>query len=100
MVRLPTIPADAKCNSKTGWLPQSFSEQCREIMCQHIVKLIQSQFSTTSQVPRDDRKPSLSQPVSSSSGEDKEKDSLATTFDLMEISDTDEEDSGELLFKN
>lgn len=36
LTRLPEVPPGKPCNPKTGWLPDHFLEQCREIANKYV----------------------------------------------------------------
>lgn len=36
LARLPEIPPGQICNAKTGWLPDHFQDQCREIANKYV----------------------------------------------------------------
>lgn len=38
--RLPKIPTNVKFDQKNGWLPASFTEQCREIVNKYVVDAV------------------------------------------------------------
>ncbi|XP_018332760.1 general transcription factor 3C polypeptide 5 [Agrilus planipennis] len=40
--KLPKVPPDAKCHPKNGWLPENFTNQCREIVNQYVLEAVDS----------------------------------------------------------
>lgn len=76
--KLPPILPTTRCDEKNGWLPSSFTDQCREIVNRYIIKSVKAQFQEEKEY------------------EIREKNEEVTTdveeFELLEISDTDEED--------
>lgn len=42
--RLPKIPTNVKFDQKNGWLPASFTEQCREIVNKYVLDAVQEEL--------------------------------------------------------
>lgn len=42
--RLPKIPANVKFDPRNGWLPASFTEQCREIVNKNVLSAVQEEI--------------------------------------------------------
>lgn len=42
--RLPKIPTNVKIDLKNGWLPASFTEQCREIVNKYVLDAVQAEL--------------------------------------------------------
>lgn len=42
--RLPKLPAGTKYDSKNGWLPVNFTEQCREIVNKYVMDRVQEEL--------------------------------------------------------
>lgn len=87
--RLPPVLPTAKCHFKNGWLPSSFSDQCREIVSKHIMNVIQSDLKKH----KTHKKPEQEQ-ASTSKNEDNllSRSELENVLDLLEISDSDSDD--------
>lgn len=50
--RLPKIPANLKFDPKNGWLPSSFTEQCREIVGKYIINAVHEEVRREQLMPR------------------------------------------------
>lgn len=42
--RLPKVPVNEKFDAKNGWLPSSFTEQCREIVNKYVLDAVQEEM--------------------------------------------------------
>lgn len=96
--RLPKVSEDARCHRKTGWLPDVFSDQCREILCKHIYDTIQEQFNDVQMKQLHNQKQQEANPISNATTTNT-TDVVEDTFDLLEISDSDD-DTGIFSFYN
>ena len=85
--RLPPVSSGETCHFKNGWLPNKFTEQCREIVNKYMVKHItqelaeenqQNQNESTSEAsqvnPTDEEPPTDLMVVTDSSDEDNTSD--------------------------
>ncbi|GJQ67245.1 hypothetical protein Trydic_g8150 [Trypoxylus dichotomus] len=88
--RLPPVMPGTVCDYKNGWLPNKFTEQCREIvnkyMIEHIKKINQENKRLMEEQGENDSVSALA------SNADEEKDQ-----DLLEISDSDNSSDSDYL---
>ncbi|KAK9707969.1 Tau95 Triple barrel domain [Popillia japonica] len=89
--RLPPIMPGTVCDFKNGWLPNKFTDQCREIVNKYMIEQVQKANQEESRLLMEEQGQSDSVSAATSSIEEQKEQ------DLLEISDSDSDSDSEYL---
>lgn len=89
--RLPPIMPGTVCDFKNGWLPNKFTDQCREIVNKYMIEQVQKANQEESRLLMEEQGQSNSVSAATSSIEEQKEQ------DLLEISDSDSDSDSEYL---